>query len=124
MELKPCPFCGTDDYGVHLQKTDYVAVCLSRWKVICETCGAEASEFNSPERAAEAWNRRCGDENAVPVVRCKDCKHWGNESLYRDNRAVIAGCERQKTEIDGVTTTRLTGKNDFCSWSERRNDDG
>lgn len=74
-ELKPCPFCGTDDYGVHLQKIDYIAICRTRWKVICETCGAEVSEYELPERAAEAWNRRCGDENAVPAVRCKDCKH-------------------------------------------------
>lgn len=43
-ELKPCPFCGTDDYGVHLQKIDYIAICRTRWKVICETCGAEVSE--------------------------------------------------------------------------------
>lgn len=124
MELKPCPFCGADDYGVHLQKIDYVAVCLSQWKAICETCGAGASEFNSPESAAEAWNRRCGDESAVSVVRCKDCKHWGGNTVYAADRIYLAECKRHKTQFNEMIADELTGENDFCSWGERKNEDG
>lgn len=122
-ELKPCPFCGTDDYNVHLQKIDYIAICRARWKVICETCGAEGSEYELPEGAAEAWNRRCGDENAVHMVRCKDCKHWDGDTSYAADRICIAECQKHKTEFNGTITSEVTGENDFCSWGERKDGD-
>lgn len=60
-ELKPCPFCGCSDHGVHLQKVYYPNEEYLRWKIICEECGAEVSEKVTPERAIEAWNRRVGE---------------------------------------------------------------
>jgi len=57
-ELKSCPFCGCADYGVHLQKIIYPNADFQRWTVMCEDCGAEISEFPTPEKAIEAWNRR------------------------------------------------------------------
>lgn len=57
-DLKPCPFCGENGWGVHLQKLVYSNENYERWSVICETCGAEISEFSAPERAITAWNRR------------------------------------------------------------------
>ena len=57
-KLKPCPFCGENGYGVHLQKIIYANEDFKRWEVMCEMCGAEISEFVTPERAVEAWNRR------------------------------------------------------------------
>lgn len=62
-ELKHCPFCGEEGYSVHLQKLVYANEDFKRWSVICETCGAEISEFIAPERAIEAWNRRVNDGN-------------------------------------------------------------
>lgn len=61
-ELKPCPFCGCNDYSVHLQRCYYTNEDYNRWKVMCEDCGAEVSEFVTPERAIEAWNRRENDD--------------------------------------------------------------
>ena len=57
-ELIPCPFCGTGGYSVHLQRVYYENENYTRWKVICEGCGAEITEFPTPERAIENWNRR------------------------------------------------------------------
>lgn len=61
IKLKPCPFCGCSDYTVHLQKLYYDNENYTKWKVMCEACGAEMSEFATPERAIEAWNRRVND---------------------------------------------------------------
>lgn len=61
-ELKPCPFCGESEDCVHLQKIIYIREGHSRWEVMCENCGAEVSEFVTPERAIEAWNRRADND--------------------------------------------------------------
>lgn len=95
MELKPCPFCG-----------------------------AEVSEYGLPESAAEAWNRRSENERAVPVVRCRDCKHWGGDTVGLADHIYLAECQRHKIEFNGTMADELTGENDFCSWGEREDDNG
>lgn len=59
-ELKPCPFCGSDDidYGIMsgtMKGFDYIQ---------CQNCGAEIRSINNGKyiEAIEAWNRRV--ENA------------------------------------------------------------
>lgn len=55
-ELKPCPFCGSDDidYGIMsgtMKGFDYIQ---------CQNCGAEIRSINNGKyiEAIEAWNRR------------------------------------------------------------------
>ena len=43
-----------------------------------------------------------------PVVKCKDCKHWQNQHLCK---------------IWSKNGTIETGKDDFCSYGERRTDE-
>ena len=50
--------------------------------------------------------------DAVPVVRCKDCKHYENHKLK-----VYENCVRNERYIPVLP-------NDFCSYGERRSDDG
>ena len=45
----------------------------------------------------------------VPVVRCKDCKWW-------DNNSDLPGCVN---EFNGLVCSR---QDDFCSYGERRGD--
>lgn len=47
--------------------------------------------------------------DAVPVVRCKDCKHY---ALWEDGRAMFHCDKRDCTMYD----------DDFCSYGEREND--
>lgn len=47
--------------------------------------------------------------DAVEVVRCKDCKRWG---VYPDGEDGMCHC-----------LCRCTGKNDFCSYGERRTEE-
>ena len=49
--------------------------------------------------------------DVAPVVRCKDCKHRGK--LYRNHL-----CDHPKAILSRITDT------DFCSYGERREEDG
>lgn len=54
----------------------------------------------------------CQTIDAVPVVRCKDCKR------YVENReAVVTYCHRGLNDI-------YVKPNDFCSYGERKDGDG
>ncbi len=57
-ETKNCPFCGGESEASTVERFDDV------WKVVCFNpgCGAEVGNFNTRERALEAWNRRAGDD--------------------------------------------------------------
>ena len=48
---------------------------------------------------ATAFLNEVADTDVVPVVRCKDCKHWNNGDCYR---------------------IELTRPDDYCSYGERR----
>jgi Lar family restriction alleviation protein len=54
-ELKPCPFCGSNNVsseGAGIEVDDYTA-----W-IDCEDCGAQSNTFESDAQAIDAWNRR------------------------------------------------------------------
>jgi len=51
--------------------------------------------------------------DAVPVVRCKDCKQWGGVAFGNV-------CRRWSAPLAGMKN--CTGPNDFCSYGERRTD--
>ena len=48
---------------------------------------------------ATAFLNEVADADVVPVVRCKDCKHWNNGDCYR---------------------IELTRPDDYCSYGERK----
>lgn len=51
IELKPCPFCGgVAEFVLGEQYSN-------DW-IQCSSCGVETPCFDTPEEAAEAWNRR------------------------------------------------------------------
>ena len=56
LDLKPCPFCGSDD--VHMLGDDEDGV----FHVMCKNCRAETDYFDTEDDAANAWNRRAQDE--------------------------------------------------------------
>ena len=61
--------------------------------------------------------RKAPTIDAVPVVRCKDCKHYRTETAmtFVRNGAHIRCCD-----CDNVS--RLMRDDDFCSYGERRGD--
>lgn len=84
-ELKPCPFCGSDDL-VMSSREAYAFMAGKRmefYRVKCDTCGAMVdNDFKRPEDAIKAWNRRAGEvekvgewtEIADGVFECSACE--------------------------------------------------
>lgn len=64
-ELKPCPFCGSNDIEpmtVYDGPPDFIVS-------VCKGCGARGPEapdgktyIHEPDDAVAAWNRRAGEE--------------------------------------------------------------
>lgn len=56
--------------------------------------------------------------DAVPVVRCRDCKH------FREYITVGTVCTKYVKSLGGREVgLRATGKDDFCSYGERKDGD-
>ncbi len=53
MNLKPCPFCGSDDLDVATADSADVL-----WSVWCEDCGAEGPNEPTVPAAEMSWNNR------------------------------------------------------------------
>lgn len=61
--------------------------------------------------------------DAVPVVRCKDCKHWNRlPRLWWDEPGRTDGyCDKFLKRYNAEEV--LTDEDFFCSYGERKNDD-
>ena len=51
--------------------------------------------------------------DAVPVVRCRDCKHWHKDTVFCGYMSYDEASERVNWYAD-----------DFCSYGERKDGDG
>ena len=60
--------------------------------------------------------------DAVPVVRCRECKYWGDEDgkLQDSDGVLFARCKVHNYLIDGRHTGWCPTENDFCSYGERK----
>lgn len=61
--------------------------------------------------------------NAVPVVRCRDCKHYqhyGKTSLLENGKNVKAGWCYRRIRFDEECRMPADG---FCSYGQRKEDD-
>ena len=60
--------------------------------------------------------------DAVEVVRCRDCKYWGDEAgkLQCSDGALLARCKVHNYLIDGRHTGWCPTENDFCSYGDRK----
>ena len=60
--------------------------------------------------------------DAVEVVRCRECKYWGDEdgTLQRSDGVLFARCKIHNYLLDGRHTGWCPTENDFCSYGERK----
>ena len=60
--------------------------------------------------------------DAVEVVRCRECKYWGDEDgkLQDSDGGLFARCKVHNYLIDGRHTGWCPTENDFCSYGEKR----
>ena len=63
--------------------------------------------------------------DVAEVVRCRDCKYWGDEygKLQRSDGVSFARCKVHNYLLDGRPTTWCPTENDFCSYGERKDGD-
>ena len=63
--------------------------------------------------------------DAVPVVRCRECKYWGDEDgkLQCSDGVLFARCKIHNYLLDGRHTGWCPTENDFCSCGEKEGAD-
>ena len=62
-----------------------------------------------PTNKGTGWIANAAD--VVPVVRCKDCKHYTNFDVFRCKKLDIHWCKKFENVTKG---------DDYCSYGERR----
>ena len=58
--------------------------------------------------------------DAVPVVRCKDCKHWHEETGYCDNHSYFIGPDGMSCSPAESPSWTMWDADDYCSDGERK----
>lgn len=58
MDLKPCPFCGSELVTIVENKGQYSVMCALPYGY----CNAKQGWYQSKEQAIRAWNRRATNE--------------------------------------------------------------
>ena len=63
MELKPCPFCGTEDIQIYQTFHDPLSLLdpPGEVTVTCPSCGLGGYTEETEDEAIKAWNERKGE---------------------------------------------------------------
>ena len=62
--------------------------------------------------------------DAVAVVRCRDCKHWHSETGWCNHHSHFITDDGEACHPWESANWKTFEENDFCSYGERRGDDG
>lgn len=87
-ELKPCPFCGSDDVfcGQGPEGEDYVE---------CWDCSAKVETYNGMEDAVAGWNTRAIDRDRLLEI-AYDLEDLGvGSDCFPDWNKAVAECIRK-----------------------------
>ena len=60
--------------------------------------------------------------DAVEVVRCKDCKHWHEETGWCTEHSHFIGRDGMACHPSQSSEWKMFDAEDFCSYGERRTD--
>ncbi|MSS96184.1 hypothetical protein FYJ53_20745 [Eubacterium sp. BL-380-WT-2B] len=103
-KLKPCAHCGKEG---HIRVRDDIWLQPANFEPHCDTYGCQGSvglAYATEEAAIESWNTRTPE-----IMRCGECV-WFNEKTKNIGDCGFIG--------------DITQKNNFCSYGERREEDG
>lgn len=116
-KLLPCPFCGGEaevtTRDVEPQGDPWYGQNTQTF-IVCAKCGACLFDeyfhdgFTDEREAVAAWNRR---SDAVPVVRCRECRHYAAPVVARDT-GLCLWADRDE----------LAGYDGYCSRGARMED--
>lgn len=62
-ELKPCPFCGGEPYGIKYEYDSGDHGSAYKYLILCTRCFAMSGRHPSETEAIAAWNRRVNNDN-------------------------------------------------------------
>ena len=93
---------------------------IERKRAIVDACNSlelYPSEYAELENALN----RIPAADVVEVVRCRECKYWGDEAgkLQRSDGLLFARCIMHNYLLDGRHTGWCPTENNFCSYGER-----
>lgn len=127
-ERKQCPFLGICEGRVNDMRLGDLDEALRMIKDSRKdnpyVGNVTATAWRMAHDSAISCVEACNTIDAVPVVRCKDCKLWHEETGF---------CEKHSFFIDsdGVCCSpaespnwTMTDPNDFCSYGERKDGEG
>jgi Lar family restriction alleviation protein len=108
VELKPCPFCGSDDVTFVHDGHDFVS---------CNACWADGpstdESSDDPEQAAARWNTRPEDNLIKEAVEAltdgRDTLALLNRRFDSDFGQRSKECDKTIAHLD-ATLTKLTGE--------------
>jgi Lar family restriction alleviation protein len=69
MELKPCPFCGSEKISKVWDPNSRVQAMYA-----CRNCWAKTGPFRDEAKGIESWNRRAPQESPAPAPRGEGAK--------------------------------------------------
>ena len=103
---------------------DADALKMALYSIIKADCGYTADVL-AGLMIAERVIDNAPTVDAVEVVRCRDCKHWGDEDgkLQGSDGIIFARCKLHNYLIEGRHTGWCPTENDFCSFGERKDCD-
>lgn len=89
---------------------------------MCEDCGAIVNGVCDKDVCASVlWVKDAPAVDAVEVVRCKDCKYWGDEDgISKKDGIRFAWCNMHNHCMHGEYIGWCPKEDDFCSFGERR----
>ena len=61
--------------------------------------------------------------DAVEVVRCKDCKHWHEETGWCNHHSYFVEEDGEPCHPWESNNWKMLNEDDFCSYGERRTDE-
>ena len=99
-----------------------MAECIDREAAIAKLTALEVTEPNYTMTDAKRALADMQTADAVPVVRCKDCKNfknYGKTSLLIDGKNIKAGWCYRRVRYDEEYRMPQDG---FCSYGERKED--
>lgn len=75
-----------------------------------------------PFRDMQRSIKRAATVDAVPVVRCRECRYWGDVSGVRQRQDGLrfARCKAHNHYVGGANIGWCPAEDDFCSYGERR----
>ena len=95
-EIKPCPFCGSEDVEVF---SNY-----GRYFVTCCDCGSEGPNKEGKEEAIKGWNQRPYDFDMPAIVKKVQWLEKENEKL---RMALIDYADPNNWSIDEIVAIDL-----------------